>query len=75
MVKWNGTASTAWENTANWNCGVLPDAFTDVILNSSISRYPVVSSNVSCRSLKALPNSTIRVLTGFTLNVTGKPSN
>ncbi len=75
VVKWNGSLNTAWENTANWSCGVLPDDFTDVVINSSINRYPLVSSNASCRSLKALPNSTIRVVTGYSLKVAGKAGN
>lgn len=74
-VKWNGTFSTAWENVSNWTCGVLPDEYTDVIINSAISRYPVVNSSASCRSIKALPNSTIRVTTGNSLKVAGKPGN
>ena len=71
-VKWNGSLNTAWENTGNWSCGVLPDPYTDVIINSAIDKYPVVNSSAFCRSIKALPNSTIRVTSGNSLNVSGK---
>ena len=74
-VKWSGSQNVAWENTANWNCGVLPDENTDVIINSSLSRYPVINSAAACRSLKAMPNSTIRVVSGFTLKIAGAPGN
>lgn len=70
--KWNGTKDTQWENTANWSCGSLPDEYTDVIINSILNQYPVVNSPAACRSIKALPNATIRVKAGYELKVTGK---
>jgi hypothetical protein len=72
-VKWNGNVDTLWENTANWSCGVLPDENTDVIVNSTLSRYPIVNSAAACRSIKALPNSTIRITAGNSLKIAGKP--
>jgi hypothetical protein len=73
--KWNGNVDTQWENTANWSCGALPDENTDVIINSALGRYPIVNSAAACRSLKALPNSSIRVKAGFELKVAGKSTN
>lgn len=66
---WQGNVSNVWENTANWSCGVLPDAFTDVVLNAGKPNYPQVNSNTSIRSLKANPGATITVKTGFTLTI------
>jgi hypothetical protein len=45
---WAGAADTSWENPANWSCGELPDANTDVIINSGTV---IVSSNPNVRSL------------------------
>ena len=45
---WMGTADTLWENPANWSCGELPDANTDVIVNSGTI---IVQSNPNVRSL------------------------
>ncbi len=45
---WTGTADTLWENPANWRCGQLPDANTDVIINNGTV---IVQSNPTIRSL------------------------
>ncbi len=69
-VLWTGAASTAWENAANWDCGVLPDAKTDVIIPLCVN-YPLVNSNRSCYSLQLSPSSIVTVKTGFNLTITG----
>ena len=68
---WNGSSNTAWENPSNWNCGKLPDANTDVVINSGIPYFPIISSNKTCRSVEIRPGATIKVNTGFTLLLTG----
>ena len=45
---WTGTVDNSWENPGNWSCGELPDANTDVIINSGIVN---VNSNPIIRSL------------------------
>lgn len=70
-VRWKSTAGTAWENTANWDCGVLPDAQTEVVIPAGTT-YPLISSNPSCYSLRLSPGSTVTVKTGFKLTITGK---
>ncbi|MBC7886807.1 MAG: hypothetical protein H7Z13_02895 [Ferruginibacter sp.] len=70
-VYWKGTTNNAWENTANWDCGVLPDAQTEVIIPSGHT-YPLVSNNASCYSLRLSPDSMVTVKTGFKLNIVGK---
>lgn len=59
---WTGGVNNAWENTANWSCGQLPSLNTDVIINSG---SPVVSSNVTVRSLVLRPGASVTVNTGF----------
>jgi hypothetical protein len=70
-VQWTGAAGTAWENTANWDCGSLPDAKTEVIIPAGVN-YPQLNSNRSCYSLRLSPGSSVTVTTGFTLTITGK---
>ena len=69
---WKGSVSTAWENTANWFCGILPDANTDVIIKSGAANYPIINSNAVCRSLSATTETSIMIKTGFNLLITGK---
>lgn len=67
--RWVGTVSTAWENPANWSCGQVPDAFTDVIIPAG---QVVVSSMVNIRSLEVRPGAKVSVRPGFQL-ITAKP--
>ena len=69
---WNGSTSTAWENTANWNCGVLPDANTDVIVNSGVKFYLVVNASTSCRSVKLSKGTLATLSNGINLILTGR---
>lgn len=64
---WTGAVNNAWENPGNWSCGKVPDASTDVVINSGTI---VVSSNVSVRSLKVAPGVTVSVGTGFSITIT-----
>lgn len=70
--KWTGATDTAWENTANWSCGSIPTAATDVTIPGGLSNYPVVNSAAVCRKLIQAPNAGVTVRTGFTLNVAGR---
>ena len=68
---WNGSYSTAWENPLNWNCGFVPDANTDVIINNGPPHSPTVSSTSSCRSVSSRPGTMITVKPGADLIITG----
>ncbi len=69
---WLGTINNQWEEPANWRCGNVPDANTDVVVSSGVPNNPVVSSMAFCRSTSLLNGASIRVNTGFNLTVTGK---
>ncbi len=64
---WTGAASSAWENTANWSCGSLPDQNTDVTISTG---NVIISSNVTIRSLTVASGVTVTVQSGFTLTIT-----
>ncbi len=66
---WNGSVSKAWEDPANWTCGNIPDANTDVVIQSS-SNTPEVNSMATCRSTIVNPGTTIKVKAGYKLNIT-----
>ena len=71
-VSWTGVVSTAWENPANWSCGVLPDASTDVYISSGRPRYPVVNSIQTIRSLTLNPGAIATVASTFKLIITSQ---
>jgi hypothetical protein len=64
---WTGSVSSAWENPANWSCGILPDGYTDVVINTGTV---VLNSNASCRSISIKPGVNFSIGTGFTLTIT-----
>jgi Metallo-peptidase family M12 len=72
---WTGAINTDWGNTGNWSCGSLPDANTEVIINTGLSRYPVINSVATCRSVKAATGTSIRINDNFHLTITGKTNN
>ena len=64
VSSWTGSAGKAWENPANWSCGTLPDANTDVLI---YSLEVIVSSNTSCRSLRVNPGAALKISAGYIL--------
>lgn len=69
-LTWNGATDNSWENPANWNCGVLPDANTDVMIYPGAARFPEINTSVSCRSLTAKPGVSVTVKPGAHLMIT-----
>lgn len=63
---WTGAVNNSWENAGNWSCGAVPDAHTDVIVNTGT---PQLNSNGAVRSLLLGNGITITVKSGYTLTV------
>lgn len=68
-VTWTGAVSNAWEDPLNWSNAKLPDANTDVIINSGAPNFPVVNSNAVCRSINVETGASVLVKTGFSIKV------
>jgi Right handed beta helix region len=56
---WTGAVNTIWENSSNWSRGSVPDAGTDVIINSGTV---AIGSNISIRSLLIKPGVVFTIL-------------
>lgn len=69
---WTGTSSTDWFNAANWICGIVPDQYTDVLIPSGLSRYPVLTSNTAVRSIRMLKNAPVIINPGVKLDLNGR---
>ena len=69
---WNGSTSSAWENPLNWNCGSIPDANTNVIIESGVKYLPTIFNTTSCRSIQLNKNTTATIMAGIQLILTGK---
>ncbi|MEO6233110.1 MAG: M12 family metallo-peptidase [Ferruginibacter sp.] len=68
---WTGAASAAWENPANWSCGNIPDATTNVIIGPGKPNNPEVKSMATCKSLHNVSGTSIIIFTGFNLDIVG----
>jgi spore germination protein YaaH len=63
---WTGAVNTAWENAGNWSCGKVPDANTNVTINSGTV---VVNSDVNIRTLTLNTDANFTVSTGFNFTI------
>lgn len=72
--QWSGGVSAAWGNTANWSCGILPTAATDVIIPSAALNMPVITSTVNINTLTINTSGTLTNTAG-TLNMFGSMVN
>jgi hypothetical protein len=68
---WTGAVSNAWNNPANWSCGILPNNITTVVIPTGLTVYPTVPTgiNAQCFDIEVGAGATITVETGGTLNV------
>jgi hypothetical protein len=66
---WTGAASTSWEDTRNWTCGV-PQYNSDVYIRSNTTRMPQINSNnLTCRSLTIENGASVKIKSGMNLYV------
>jgi hypothetical protein len=66
-VVWSGAVNNDWGNTANWNCGVLPDSQTDVVLRYGAQVVVPVSAVV--HSLRVQNGAVISVANNAALQI------
>jgi hypothetical protein len=63
---WTGAVSNAWENSGNWSCNIVPDFNTEVEISSG---SVVISSNVSCKTVKVKTGASLTINSGYNLMV------
>lgn len=68
-VQWNGLMNTEWENPSNWDCSMVPDKYSDVIIPSNAPHYPEVNTSAEIHSLELQNAATINVKPGVDLLV------
>ena len=68
---WTGAVSIYWENQYNWSCGTIPGSNTVVYIDANKPYNPQVSSIAFCKTLFTVPTVTVKVNTGFKLNIVG----
>ena len=63
---WTGAVSTAWENTGNWSCGILPDQNTNVEITAGTV---IINSDPVIKSLAIAPGVIISLNPGKNLTI------
>lgn len=66
LDNWTGNVNGNWENASNWSCGTIPDASTDVVINTG---NVFVNINTTVRTLTLAPNVNLTVAPGVTLTI------
>ena len=67
---WLGTTSSDWSDGTNW-CGGVPTSSTDVIIPTSATYMPTLSTTGNCNSLTFNGTTSSLTFAGGTLTVTG----
>ena len=64
---WTGNVSNAWEDPANWSCGVIPGSSSSVTIGAGA--IVVINSNNIIKSLSLSPGASLQINNGFILNI------
>jgi hypothetical protein len=65
---WLGNASTSWEDPLNWSCGIVPDMYTDAVINTGTV---VLNSNTSVASMTVTPGANLIINPLVVLTIIG----
>lgn len=65
-LNWTGAVDNNWETPGNWDCNMVPDEFTDVVIKSGTV---VLNSSAAVRSLQLGSGANLSVVSGNNLTV------
>ncbi len=68
---WNGNTNTDWLTASNWNCNILPDQYTDVIIPGGLINNPVLNANAAVRSVRVFPGVPVLIKASNSLDIKG----
>jgi hypothetical protein len=71
VATWIGNVNNNWENPANWDCGVMPNIGSIVIIPSAATFFPKVNFNYEIKKLILNNNSFITVQPGVLFKLNG----
>jgi hypothetical protein len=67
---WTGNVNTAWNNTGNWQTGVIPNANNNVTIPTGRPYYPVLTANAGAKDLVMGAGAIIN-LNGYLFTIKG----
>jgi hypothetical protein len=72
VLTWTGAVNTDWNLPSNWSCSTIPDEFTDVVIPTGLTNYPVINTSTSVRKIDAQAGTSLNIMSGVVLDVKGK---
>lgn len=68
---WTGASDNNWQNTANWDVGVVPDMGYDVVIPSAYTNKPIVNNINSAKSVTIQSSAELEVILSGSIAVVG----
>jgi hypothetical protein len=69
---WQGTSNSFWNDTANWNSGIIPDCNNRIsTIISTAPNMPIITSNTNAYDITINAGASLTINSGITLNVCG----
>lgn len=72
ILIWNGNISSDWGNPGNWECGVLPNTGSTVIIPFGVPNYPKVSASFEIKKLMLHANANMMIMPGISFKINGQ---
>lgn len=69
VALWTGSAGSNWSNPANWQCGRVPDRFTDVVIGANTPASPQIDVSQEVYSLRLNQGANLQVQPGVHLTI------
>jgi hypothetical protein len=69
---WNGALSTDWANPGNWECGILPNSSSTVVIPFGVPNYPAVNASFEIKKLMLNANASMMIMPGIIFKINGK---
>lgn len=70
---WTGAVSTAWGNTSNWYCGLIPSVELNANIPGGLTNYPVLRTTTRyCKDLNIASGASITIIEAGALEIAGK---
>ncbi|MDD5090084.1 MAG: hypothetical protein PHQ23_04130, partial [Candidatus Wallbacteria bacterium] len=60
VMTWNGSVSTDWDTDGNWDVGVYPGTYDNVVIDNSAARFPTLNINASVKRATIEVGATVR---------------
>ncbi|TVT38430.1 T9SS type A sorting domain-containing protein [Hymenobacter setariae] len=67
IYTWTGAVSTNWNTAANWSCGTVPSATSDVVIPAGLGTYPLTSLGSTAHDLTIASGASLTLGAQFVL--------